>query len=179
MTPSEESGSPRKKSGVSGLRWGPLGILLFWLVVMGLLYAAMRHTLKPPVQVVSASGDLVIPRARDGHFYAQGQVHGKPVTFLIDTGASLVVVSEAFAKEAGMATGRPTTFSTANGELKGRIVSDVTVSVGPASVSGTRVGVGLVGPDPERALLGQSFLSRFEIVLSGDSMMLRTKSAPP
>ncbi|HYW58284.1 MAG TPA: TIGR02281 family clan AA aspartic protease [Polaromonas sp.] len=179
MPRSEKRENTTEKSGIPGLRWGPFGILLFWLVVMGLLYAAMRHTLKPPSQVVSVSGDLVIPRARDGHFYAQGQVHGKPITFLIDTGASLVVVSEEFAKDAGMAAGRPTTFNTANGELKGRIVPDITVSVGPASVSGARVGVGLVGPDPERGLLGQSFLSRFEILLSGDSMVLRTKVVRP
>lgn len=51
----------------------------------------------------------------------------------------------------------------------------VNVSVGPVSVSGTRVGVGLVGPDPAMALLGQSFLSKFEVVLSGDSMVLRSK----
>ena len=152
----------------AGLRWGPLVILLFWLVVMGALYAVMRQVLKPPPLTVSVSGELVIPRARDGHFYARGQVHGQPVTFL-------VVVSQEFARTAGMAPGEATTFRTASGELQGRIVKGVTVSVGPASVSGTRVGVGLVGPDPSVALLGQSFLSRFEIMLSGDNMVLRGK----
>ena len=159
----------------AGLRWGPLVILLFWLAVMGALYAVMRQVLKPPPLTVSVNGELVIPRARDGHFYARGQVHGQPVTFLVDTGASLVVVSQEFARTAGMAPGEATTFRTASGELQGRIVKGVTVSVGPASVSGTRVGVGLVGPDPSVALLGQSFLSRFEIVLSGDNMVLRGK----
>jgi aspartyl protease family protein len=159
----------------AGLRWGPLVILLFWLAVMGVLYAVMRQVLKPPPLTVSVTGELVIPRARDGHFYALGQVHGRPVTFLVDTGASLVVVSQEFARTAGMAPGEATTFHTASGELQGRIVKGVTVSVGPASVSGTRVGVGLVGPDPAMALLGQSFLSRFEIVLSGDNMVLRGK----
>jgi len=159
----------------AGLRWGPLVILLFWLAIMGALYAVMRQVLKPPPLAVSVTGELVIPRARDGHFYALGQVHGRPVTFLVDTGASLVVVSQEFARTAGMALGEATTFRTASGELQGRIVKGVTVSVGPASVSGTRVGVGLVGPDPAMALLGQSFLSRFEIVLSGDNMVLRGK----
>ena len=27
----------------TGLKWGPLGIVLFWLVLMGLLYALMTH----------------------------------------------------------------------------------------------------------------------------------------
>ena len=51
----------------------------------------------------------------------------------------------------------------------------VTVSVEPASIAGARVGVGPVGADPDMALLGQSFLSRFEVVLSGDRMILRGK----
>jgi hypothetical protein len=55
----------------------------------------------------------------------------------------------------------------------------VPVSLGPASasaaVSGVRVGVGLVGLDADTALLGQSFLSKFEVVLSGDKMTLRRR----
>jgi hypothetical protein len=31
----------------TGLKWGPLGIVLFWLAVMGLLYLAMNHYLRP------------------------------------------------------------------------------------------------------------------------------------
>lgn len=175
MVPPDSDDRKQALSGAGALRWGPLAILVFWLLVMGLLYAAMSHMLKPPALQVSATGELQIPRARDGHFYARGEIQGQPVTFLVDTGASLVVVSQEFARAAGMAQGEPTTFRTANGELQGRIVSGVTVSVGPARVAGTRVGVGLVGPDPAVALLGQSFLSKFEIVLSGDNMVLRSK----
>lgn len=175
MTPPDSNHTPQARPAGAGLRWGPLLILLFWLVVMAALYAVMRQVLKPPPLTVSVTGELVIPRARDGHFYVRGQVQGQPVTFLVDTGASLVVVSQEFARSARMAPGEATTFRTASGELQGRIVNGVTVSVGPASVTGTRVGVGLVGPDPSMALLGQSFLSRFDIVLSGDNMVLRGK----
>jgi len=76
-----------------GLKMAPLGIIVFWALVMGGLYLAMNHYLKPRQAVVSSNGDLVIPRARDGHFYAQGTVNGQPVNFLVDTGASLVTVS--------------------------------------------------------------------------------------
>ena len=163
------------KAGRGGLAWGPLAIVLFWLAVMGALYAVMSQVVKPPPLVVSSTGELSIPRSRDGHFYAEGEIAGRAVTFLVDTGASLVVVSETFAREAGLAAGEPTTFRTANGELKGRLVPGLTVSVGPARISGLRVGVGLVGLDPSVALLGQSFLSRFEVVLSGDTMILRPR----
>jgi aspartyl protease family protein len=158
-----------------GLRWGPLGILLFWLVLMAGLYFVMDGFLKPPPVTVTASGDLVIPRARDGHFYADGSVNGHPVRFLVDTGASMVVVSEALAQSAGLQGGQPTVFRTANGQLNGRVVGNVPVAIGPASVSGLRVGVGLLGDDSNRALLGQNFLSKFNIELSGERMVLRQK----
>jgi aspartyl protease family protein len=164
------------QSGLSrGLKWGPLGIVLFWMVVMGALYLAMAHYLKPKAVTVSASGDLIIPRDRDGHFYALGAIDGQPVTFLVDTGASLVTVSEALAQSAGLGRGVPTVFQTANGPLNGRIVTDVPVTVGPLTVSGVRVGVGLVGDAQGKALLGQSFLARFDINLSKDQMILRAR----
>ena len=157
------------------LKWGPLGIVVFWAVVMGLLYLLMTHYLKPKPVTITASGDLVIARSRDGHFYATGSVNGRPARFLVDTGASLVTVSEAFARAAGIAAGMPTTFRTANGDLAGRIVPDVPVSLGPIDISGVRVGVGLVGGDAGDALLGQSFLSKFDITLTKEHMTLHPK----
>lgn len=183
--PAHSAGAPAPSQPVSetsagrlssGLKWGPLGILVFWLLIMGALYAVMSHYLKPKPFTVSASGDLVIPRARDGHFYASGLVNGRPVNFLVDTGASLVVVSEEFARSAGVGSGAPTVFNTANGDLPGRIVSDIPITVGPVSVSGVRLGVGLVGHDADDALLGQSFLSKFEVFLLKEQMILRKKA---
>lgn len=166
----------KPSNGLStGLKWGPFGIVVFWMLIMGLMYAAMNHYLKPKPVIVSASGDLLIPRARDGHFYAPGFVNGKPVNFLVDTGASLVTVSESFARHAGLSTGVPTVFRTANGELPGRVVSDVPVTIGPVDVSGVKIGVGFVGHERGDALLGQSFLSKFEIVLSKEQMVLRKR----
>lgn len=159
----------------ASLKWGPAAIVIFWMAVMGLLYAVMTHYLKPTPVSVSATGDLVIPRARDGHFYAAGRVNGKPVNFMVDTGASLVTVSENFAHAAEISMGIPTVFKTANGDLPGRIVTGIPVTLGPISVSGVRIGVGLVGGNDNDALLGQSFLSRFEIVISKEKMVLRHK----
>lgn len=159
----------------NGLKWGPLGIVVFWMAVMGVLYVAMNHYLKPKPLVISASGDLIISRARDGHFYAMGSVNGKTAKFLVDTGASLVTVSEQFAREAGMASGESAVFKTANGDLRGRIVRDVPVGLGPLDVSGVRVAVGFVGHEVGDALLGQSFLSKFEITLQKDQMTLRKR----
>lgn len=40
------------------------------------------------------------------HYVAQGKVNGQPVTFLLDTGATLVAVPENTAKELGLRKGR-------------------------------------------------------------------------
>jgi aspartyl protease family protein len=159
----------------TGLKWGPLAIAAAWLSVMGVLYLLSAQYLKPKPMVALPGGVLVIPMARDGHFYATGTVGGKPAQFLVDTGASMVTVSETFAEQAGLAGGTPTVFRTANGDMQGRVLSGVPVSMGPAQVSGVRVAVGLVGGAPDEALLGQSFLNQFEITLADKQMTLKPK----
>ncbi|MES2880141.1 MAG: TIGR02281 family clan AA aspartic protease [Pseudomonadota bacterium] len=155
----------------------PLLMLMFWLVVLYGLYSIAHLYLKPKPIVISATGDVVIPRNRDGHFYATGVVAGKPVNFLVDTGASMVTISEQFARKAGISTslGVPTIFKTANGDIQGRILSNVPVSLGPIDVSGVNVAIGLVGHKDNDALLGQSFLSKFDVVLQKDQMLLRQR----
>lgn len=70
----------------------------------------------------------------------------------------------------------PTTFQTANGERSGRAVDRVEVSVGQMCVTNAKVGVGLNQGDHNQALLGQSFLFKFDISLSQNQMGLRTRS---
>jgi len=170
---SDQPGTGGGSSLPRGLRWGPLGIVLFWLVLMGAVYAGMQQVMKPPQVTVSVAGDITIPRARDGHFYVPGLVANQPVVFLVDTGASLVTVSQALADAAGLGSGQPMRFHTANGVIDGRVVADVPVSIGGASISGVKVAVGLFGVRPDQALLGQSFLSRFRITLTRDAMLLQ------
>lgn len=168
--------TPQSHGLTPGLKWGPLGIVVFWLVIMGAVYAGIKHTMEPRQVTISMAGEMTIPRARDGHFYVAGTVAGQPVTFLVDTGASHVTVSREFAYAAGLGQGAPIKFHTANGVIDGRIVSDVPVSVGPATISGTKVAVGLIGVGSDKALLGQSFLSKFRITLAKDEMILRPAS---
>lgn len=157
----------------SPTRTGLIPMLIFWCGVMGLLYLLMTHYLKPKEAQVQANGDLVILRSQDGHFYTTGRINGQEAHFMVDTGASLVSVSEAFARKALIRGGVPTTFKTANGERPGRVVDGVGVSIGPVSVSNVRVGVGLSGGDENAVLLGQSFLSKFDITISKNQMVLR------
>lgn len=154
-------------------RRGALGIVVFWLALMGVLYFAFDHFEQRREAgnqtYANDQGELVIPRGRDGHFRVQGQVNGEAVTFLVDTGASSVTVSEDFARRARLEGGQSVTFQTANGSLQGRVLRQVPVQAGHLGLNGTTVAVGLVGLDADKALLGQSFLSRFDIqILKGE-----------
>lgn len=176
LKPMSTPPTPPSNDLPTSLKWGPLAIVTVWLAVMGALYLLSAQYLKPKPVAVLSGGVLVIPMASDGHFYATGTVGGKPARFLVDTGASMVTVSDAFAQQAGLAGGTPTVFKTANGDLQGRVLTDVPVSMGSAQVSGVRVGVGLVGAEPDEALLGQSFLNKFEITLADRQMTLKPKA---
>ena len=158
---------------VSLLRWGTLGILAFWLAVMAGLYLAMDYVRQPRAAVVAADGALVIARGSDGHFRVAGSINGQPVRFMVDTGASLIAVSDALAQQAGLQGGQVTQFRTANGVRQGRVVAAQSVAVGAFVVSGLRVGTGYTGEAAGDALLGQNFLQHFDVQMQRDRMVLR------
>jgi len=165
----------KSSSPTSPRQTGLIPLIVFWCIVMGLLYAGMTHYLKPKQATVRANGELVIQRAQDGHFYTMGRIQGLDVKFLVDTGASLVTVSEAFARKALLTGGEPTIFRTANGDRPGRVVDGVSIGIGSVEARNIKVGVGLHGGAEDEALLGQSFLSKFDITLGKDHMILKPR----
>jgi aspartyl protease family protein len=48
------------------------------------------------------AGSATLERAQDGHFWAEAKINGRPVHALVDTGASLVALTKADAKRAGV-----------------------------------------------------------------------------
>lgn len=123
--------------------------------------------------VVSGQG-TTLARGPDGHFYADAQVNGVTVHFLVDTGATGVALSAADARRVGLpffsseftAVGRG-----ASGEVRGKLVTLDRVSLGGKSVD--NVG-GAILEGSEMSLLGQSFLSRMgTIEMTADKMVIR------
>ena len=155
----------------------PWIILAFWLLVIGGLYLVMDQLLKPPAAVFHAQGqgELQLPRHRDGHFYVEGSINGSRVNFMIDTGASIVSVSDATAREARLQGGKPSVFHTANGTREGRIVRADTLTLSGFTLKDVRVGTGLDSGEDNTALLGQNVLSQFDVSISGKTMTLRPR----
>lgn len=167
---------PSPSDALEGRNTPQLGLvpmMLFWFAVMGVLYLLMNHYMKQKEPRITATGDLVITRASNGHFYAPGTINGYPVKFMVDTGATHVAISEELAQKAALRGGLKSTFRTANGDRVGRVIDGVNVSFGPVLATNITVGTGIqMGGSDEDALLGQSFLSKFKITMSENTMVL-------
>lgn len=106
-------------------------------------------------------GTIAIAAGRDGHFVVEADVDGHAVRFLVDTGASDVVLSPADAKRLGFDPAKLSftkTYRTANGLVQGAPVRLGAVAIGPITVSDVAASVN--GAAMTRSLLGMSFLNR-------------------
>ena len=150
---------------------------VIWLLLGGLTYLAFDTLVSTKVArpvVTDGSGVIVIERSHDQHFYVEGAINGHAVTFLVDTGASLVSVSAEFARTIALAPGAAAAFDTAGGRVVGQIVPAASVQVGGIRVDGIRIGVGT----GEQALLGQNFLKKVRLTQDGNRLLLRASAAP-
>jgi aspartyl protease family protein len=114
-----------------------------------------------------------IQRAADSHFYVDAEVNGTTVHFLIDTGATAVVLAPADAQRVGIGGGEFTVIAkSAGGDIPLMPTIANRMAVGPLIANDIPV---LVAKDKlSISLLGQSFLARIGTVsITGDTMMLR------
>ena len=115
-------------------------------------------------------------RARaGGHFVVAANVDGVEIRFLVDTGATSVVLNPQDAKRLGFDLKRLSFdrfFQTANGTVRAAPVKLGRISVGPIELKDVRASVN--GAAMTNSLLGMSFLSRisgYEVV--GDKLNLK------
>ena len=144
------------------------------IAVVG-LWGDVRQSLRPSLGSISADGAITVPRGPDGHYYLTLLVNDKPVEFLVDTGASDVVLTEGDARRVGLETGNLAYVGramTANGEVRTAPVTLESVALGP--VHDTRIPASVNEGEMGKSLLGMSYLQRFgSIEISDGSMILR------
>ncbi|EWS53631.1 MULTISPECIES: retropepsin-like aspartic protease [unclassified Methylibium] len=111
----------------------------------------------------------------NGHFQAQGQINGRGVLFLVDTGATMVSMGQDEAERLGLAykNGERIGLRTANGNTVGYRISLNTVRVGDVEVHNVAA---VVQPQPMPfILLGNSFLTRFQMKRENDTLLLQRR----
>ncbi|WP_299374653.1 TIGR02281 family clan AA aspartic protease [uncultured Tateyamaria sp.] len=120
------------------------------------------------------TGVVSVPRSRDGHYYLTLDVNGVPLDFVVDTGATDIVLNQADAAAAGLDPAQLNFFgraATANGEVRTAPVRLDSITLGPH----TDTNVPAVVNDGElgQSLLGMGYLQRWgRIEIAGGQMTL-------
>ena len=143
-----------------------------------------RHTLRvgdAPASMGAGSGvgdsgnRIVLTAGSGGHFFTLGQINGKSVQMVVDTGATAVSLSVQDAQRLGIAyqSGQPMRVSTANGVVPAWVIKLSSVRVGDVSVHGVDAVVS-AGSMPY-VLLGNTFLTHFQMTRANDQMVLEKR----
>lgn len=113
----------------------------------------------------SERSEHVIRIAADarGHYVVNGTADGVPLQFLIDSGATNIVLTKADARRLNLGSLRfDVTTSTANGPVQNASVTIATLTVGSHTANGVPALVN--GGDLEESLLGMSWLRQFRSI---------------
>ena len=154
-------------------------MLLFWMLFIGAgtwwFHGYLENQRNPNAHLVNAvNGDgepLVLERNRGGHIVATRRNNGEPVEFLLDTGATYVAVSADLAERLGLEASGSAWFNTANGRVRGDLTTLDEVSLGGFAAHQVRGSIS-PGMEGDVALLGMSFLNRFDIQIRDARMVL-------
>lgn len=155
------------------LVWG----LIFVGVIAAVgLWGDIRNTVRPGNTLISDGYSVELPRALDGHYYLTAKVNGAAVPFVVDTGASQIVLTRADAERAGLDTselayiGRA---NTANGEVRTAPVWLESIEFGPIRDEGITAVVN--EGDMDQSLLGMDYLQRFSSIEIQNGRLILTR----
>uniref|UniRef100_A0A2G7T5D9 TIGR02281 family clan AA aspartic protease n=1 Tax=Chryseobacterium sp. B5 TaxID=2050562 RepID=A0A2G7T5D9_9FLAO len=129
----------------------------------------------------AAAGDpalgrrVVLKADNRGHFIERGQINGKTMVYMVDTGASSVAIGRSDAERMGLPflKGQPVMMRTANGDAQGWRLRLDSVRVGDVEVFGVDAVVAPLAMP--YVLLGNSFLAHVQMTRQGSEMVLERR----
>ena len=150
--------------------WG----LIFLGIVAGYgLWSDIQRDVMP-VQAMTDGGEIVVPRAPDGHYYLTLSINDSPIRFMVDTGASGMVLSLDDARRLGI---EPEALDflgqamTANGVVRTARVTLPEVELGPFLSTDFRAFVN--EGEMDGSLLGMDYLGQFRMEFADGRLILR------
>lgn len=146
--------------------------LFVGLIVAYGLWDDVQNEFQPANAALISDDAITVPRQRDGHFHLTLRINGEPIDFLVDTGATDMVLSLQDATRVGL---NPANLAfvmqarTANGTVDIAPVRLDEVVLG--NFTDTNVRASVNGGELDSSLLGMSYLSRFETLQIQDNQL--------
>ena len=166
------------RRGAYGKMFRQAGVWL--LIFMGLVaIVASWQDIRQSGQTMSfqqsEDSAIIIPKEIDGHFHLTVTINDRPIEFLVDTGASDIVLTREDAARVGFDPNRLDYWgmaNTANGTVRLAIIRLETVRLGEFIDKNIRASVNKA--PMEKSLLGMRYLSKFRAIeISNDQMILK------
>lgn len=138
-----------------------LKIATVWLVVATVVFLGVQALMdrQQRTRFVADGTQVEIRRARDGHYHWPGQVNGRAVDFLVDTGATGSALPLSLARELGLPVLGSTQSNTAGGIVQGQVVQADLVLQGGVRADRLRM---VALPGLSTPLLGMDVLGRLK-----------------
>lgn len=148
-------------------------LIFLGVVAVAGLWPDIRANLLPR-QTVHEDGQIEVPMAADGYYHLTAEVNGVALRFVVDTGATSIVLTQSDAARVGLDPDRLAYIGqaqTANGAVATAPVRLDTLSLGPFTDANVRAVVNRGALDG--SLMGMSYLTRFaKVEFDGTRMIL-------
>ena len=149
-----------------------IGFLLLALVFSKVL----DHQANPNQTVISSRSDqfqqIELERNRHGHYVFSGEINQKPVTFLVDTGATMTSIPSGLQHYLNLKAGQPFQVSTANGIATAYLTRLDEVKLGEIRLINVRASLN-PGLTDDSILLGMNVLKHLELEQRGNTLIIR------
>jgi aspartyl protease family protein len=149
----------------AGLAWIAIFAALFAIFSFRFEFIGIWERVKADISGTagqSISGEAIeLRRQDDGHYWIMVDINGKPVRFMVDSGATMTAINATTARDAGIeADGYPIILSTANGRVAAKRANVQSLVLGPHRIENHPVVVSESFGDIN--LLGMNFLNSMQ-----------------
>ncbi len=150
-------------------------IATVWLGLAGSLFYFMNTKVNPnTADTLSQTGVVVLQRDLSGHYRAEAYINGIMIPVMVDTGATNVAISQAFADKLGIHSINAIRSHTANGVAVGYATRLKSIKLG--NIVAHDVAATILPVLGDEMLLGMSFLGRMDVRLYKGTMTIRAIS---
>lgn len=159
-------------------------LFIFWLLVLGLLtwgfgsWEDRQHNpnINPQSRETPQYREVVLDSNKQHHYVANGFINGQTVTFLLDTGATDVVIPQGLADKLNLVPGQSQMARTANGTVRVYLTRLDSLQLGSIHLHDVRASIN-PGMNGNQVLLGMSALRAIDFSHSNGQLILR-QTAP-